>query len=159
MSAAPATPGRVVGLVALLGLLVACGGAVDPGAGGGSPTGTGPDSPVSTSAPTGAPGSPTAETVEPQPGMVDVHPVAFDRAAPIGERTIEVLWWSGVRPCHVLARVDVVSSPDRITITLYEGSEPSDEPVACIELAQRKRTVVELSEPVDGRRVVDGARQ
>lgn len=149
----------VVAGVALL--LVACGGSTGaPDVG----TGTGPDSPVAVT-PTGGspgpgPGAPdgTPELVEPSPGMTELAPVPWDQARAVGPRTVEIGWWSGVRPCHVLDHVEVDSGPQRVTITLVEGSVPTDEPRACIELAVRKRTRVELEESLAGRELVDGAR-
>ncbi len=64
---------------------------------------------------------------------------------------------SGVRPCHVLDHVEVDAGAGRVTITLFEGSAPSDEPVACIELAKTKRTRVQLDRPLGDRELVDGA--
>lgn len=104
------------------------------------------------------PGQPPeeAQLVEPTPGMEGVHPVEWDAASMDGT-TVEVSWWSGVAPCTVLDRVEVEETEDVVTITLFEGSEPSDEEVGCIMIAQRKRTIVELSEPVGTRDLVDGA--
>lgn len=137
-------------------LLVGCGGSTEPDdVEVGSPTGAEPDSPVAT---TPRPGDTDApELVEPSPGMVDVHPVRWDEARVLDEHTVEVTWWSGVRPCHVLDHVEVDPGDERVTITLFEGSAPADEPQVCIEVAVLKRVRVELDEPLAGRELVDGA--
>jgi hypothetical protein len=106
--------------------------------------------------PPGPPPAEEAELVEPTPGMADVRPVGWDEAAVDGA-AVEVFWWSGVAPCTVLDRVEVEEDDETVTITLFEGRDASQGDVACIEIAQRKRTVVELSEPVGQRRLVDGA--
>lgn len=97
---------------------------------------------------------PEGELVTPTPGMLDVRPVEWDEASVDGS-TVTVSWWSGVAPCNVLDHVDVVEREDEVVLTLFEGT--ADRDAACIELAERKRTVVELDEPVGQRRLVDGA--
>ena len=142
----------------------ACGSPSDGTAGSGdgltsAPATSDPESPVSSSPggtdPNPAPG---ASPVEPQPGQDDVRPVGWESAKPIGDRTVRVKFWSGVEPCNVLDRVETEYGPKSVTITLYEGHTPTDEDVACIELALLKQTTVELEEPLDGRKIVDGAR-
>lgn len=152
----------VIVVVIMLVLLAACGGSrTGDFRGGDGPAG--PDSPVSTSAPTsvtpsGRFASPEPpELVEPSPGMVEVSPIAWESAEVVGDRTVEITWTSGVRPCYVLDRVEVTADEQTVTITLFEGSAPSDEPVACIEIAKQKRTRVQLDSPVAGRQIDDGA--
>ncbi|WP_239137893.1 hypothetical protein [Sphaerisporangium rufum] len=83
--------------------------------------------------------------------------VPWEKAEPLdGGRRLRILWWSGVEPCHVLDRVALRETGTRVTVTLYEGH--TRENVACIEMAVRKSTEVTLKQPVDGRKVVDGAR-
>ena len=96
--------------------------------------------------------------VEPTPDMTDVTPTAFDTAA-IGDDdvTLTVTFWSGVEPCAVLDHVDVAYGVDVVTVTLFEGSDPTAGLVACPEIAVSKETVVTLDEPLAGRTVVDGA--
>lgn len=137
--------------------------------------GAGPDSPV-VAPPTGAtdttpPAAPTAaptvhppaggcaegaEVVAPQPGTLEPRPRPFEAyCVDADDRTLTVVWTSGVEPCYVLDRVEVRSEPDRVVVTLWEGAGAAD--VACIEIAVRKAVVVELPGPLDGRRVVDGS--
>jgi len=123
--------------------------------------GTGPDASVSTTPP--CPGddlgpSGGAQPVEPRPGMADVHPIGFDKAI-VGHdgASVTIFFWSGVEPCYVLDHVDVSYGEDAITVTLFEGHDPSAGDVACIEIAQLKSTVVQLDQPVGDRAIVDGA--
>lgn len=125
----------------------------------GSPATSDPESPVSSSPDDGEPvPGPGASPVEPQPGQVDVRPVRWESAKPLGDSSVKVKFWSGVEPCNVLDRVETEYAPKAVTITLYEGHSPTEEEVACIELALMKQTTVELEEPLGGRTIIDGAR-
>ena len=127
---------------------------------GGAPSAN-PDDPV-TSAPQ-SPGdgtipSPEPSIVTPQPGQEDVRPIAWQEAEPgMDERTVTVSYYSGVEPCYVLDHIDVEYSAKKITITLFEGHAPGDDETPCIEIAVFKAAVVQLDEPIDGRKIVDGA--
>jgi hypothetical protein len=96
--------------------------------------------------------------VEPRPGMVDVRARPFDTAT-VGsdDRTVTIDFTSGIEPCAVLDRVDVRYGSEAVTITLFEGRDPTAGDVACIEIAVFKRVIVHLDEPLDGREIVDGA--
>jgi hypothetical protein len=99
-----------------------------------------------------------AQTVVPAPGMANVRPVPWTKAtAADDDTTVTVRFWSGVEPCYVLDHVDVSYATDAVTITLFQGNDPSAGDVACIEIAQLKQTVVSLSEPLAGRQILDGA--
>ena len=95
--------------------------------------------------------------VGPRPGMVNVTARPFDSAT-VGDdgRTVTIDFWSGVEPCYVLDHVDVAYG-GAVVITLFEGAEPMDEPVACIEIAELKRVIITLDEPLGDRPIVDGA--
>jgi len=95
--------------------------------------------------------------VGPRPGMVNVTARPFDSAT-VGDdgRTVTIDFWSGVEPCYVLDHVDVAYG-GAVVITLFEGAEPTDEPVACIEIAELKRVIITLDEPLGDRPIVDGA--
>lgn len=97
------------------------------------------------------------QVVEPTPGMTNVYARMFDTAT-VGEdgRTVTIDFWSGVEPCYVLDHVDVAYG-GAVIITLFEGSAPTDEPVACIEIAVAKRVVITLDEPLGDRPIIDGA--
>jgi hypothetical protein len=122
--------------------------------------GDGPDGTVSYT-PCDDPGTPVPPEpaiVEPTPGMNDVHPLRFDTAT-VGDDdvTVTIDFVSGIEPCYVLDHVGVDYGKDTVTITLFEGSDVSGGQVACIDIAQFKRTIVTLDEPLAGRTIVDGA--
>jgi hypothetical protein len=123
--------------------------------------GTGPDATVSYAP---CPGDPTTslppegpQVVEPTPGMTGVRARPFDTAS-VGDddRTVTIDFWSGIEPCTVLDHVGVDYADGEVTITLYEGSDPTAGDVACIEIAVQKRVIITLDEPLDGRDIVDG---
>jgi hypothetical protein len=97
--------------------------------------------------------------VVPRSAMVDVRPISFTSAT-VGpdDRTVDVQFWSGVEPCSVLDHVDVAYGTDTVTITLFEGSDPSAGMVACPDLAMLKQVTVALDQPLAGRSIVDGAK-
>jgi hypothetical protein len=53
--------------------------------------------------------------------------------------------------------VEVRSDDGRVTVTLYEGADPSAGHVACIMIAEFKRVIVQLDQPLGHRTIVDGA--
>lgn len=137
---------------------------VDPDECGEKVIGTGPDAAVSsTPCPGDEPPVVTdpdqgAKLVEPTPGMADVRSHIFDHVSVNDDgSSVTVFFWSGVEPCYVLDHVDVAETPDTITITLFQGNDPSAGDVACIEIAELKKVVVQLDAPVAGRAIEDGA--
>ena len=134
-----------------------------PGSGGGptSPSAVDAESPVSSTPDpnTLPPGEGRAQRVRPRAGMADLRRIPWEkqRRTP-GGRSLRVTYWSGVEPCNVLDHVEVRYGGDQIVVTLYEGHDPAQADVACIEIALLKAVVVKLEEPVDGRKIVDGAR-
>ncbi len=130
-------------------------------AGGGAPPVTGPDAPV-VMTPGGGGDAPRSggrpQRVRPRPGMADVHPVAWEKARQAASgRALKVTYWTGVEPCNVLDHVDVRYGSREITLTLYEGHDPAEPDTACIEVAVQRVVEVRLDEPVQGRKIVDGA--
>ena len=121
----------------------------------------GPDGTVSyepCQPPSTEPLQPRPQVVAPRPGMTGVRPIAFDTATVRDDdRTVDVQFWSGIEPCAVLDHVDVAYGTDSVTITLYEGSDPSAGMVACSDIAMLKQVTVPLDQNVAGRRIVDGA--
>jgi hypothetical protein len=103
-------------------------------------------------------GGDNPQVVEPRPGMDNVNPTAFDTAT-VGDddRTVTIVFWSGVEPCAVLDHIDVDDGTDAVTITLFQGSDPNAGNVACIEIAVQKQVTISLAEPLAGRAIVDGA--
>jgi len=94
----------------------------------------------------------------PTPGMANVRSRTFDTAM-IGDddRTVTIDYYSGIEPCSALDHIDVVETADTVTITLYEGNDPSGDNVVCPDIAIAKRTVVTLDAPLGDRTIVDGA--
>lgn len=106
----------------------------------------------------GAPDDPEPTFVEPRAGLEDLRPVGWDRIdVDVDDRSVTVSWWSGVAPCDVLSDVEVTYGDDAVTVTVVEGSVPTDEPRACIELAQLKAHRLTLEEPIGPRSILDGA--
>jgi hypothetical protein len=98
------------------------------------------------------------QVIEPTPGMADVHARPFDDATVADDDvTVRIDFVSGVEPCFVLDDVDVRYGIDTVTITLFEGHDPSPGNVACIDIGVFKRVVVTLDQPLAGRAIVDGA--
>jgi hypothetical protein len=99
-----------------------------------------------------------AELVEPREGVADMRPRAWENVeiSPDDPRTVTVYFWSGVEPCYVLGDVQVEETDDTVTITLFEGHEEGSGDVACIEIALYKKVVVELSEDIGARSLLDG---
>src|SRR5437868_14772461 len=91
-------------------------GAATPRCGTTVTSGSGPDASVGfTPCPGDEPPIVHPQIVEPTPGMVDVHPIAFDTAK-VGDddRTVTIDFVTGVAPCSVLDRVDVSYGADAV---------------------------------------------
>lgn len=110
--------------------------------------------PPTTTVPPPTGGQPQRVTIVPNAANVRRH--GFDSASAVGTSSVAVRWWGGVEPCDVLARVDVVEAADKVTITLWSGNGP-DGDGPCIAIAVQKEYVVQLSAPLAGRTIVDGA--
>ncbi len=80
------------------------------------------------------------------------------RASEPDGRTLQVDFVAGIEPCSVLDHVDVRYGADTVTITLSEGSDPTADQVACIMIAEFKRVIVHLDQPLGDRSLVDGAK-
>lgn len=102
---------------------------------------------------------PIATHVHPTPGMTDVHPIPWTSANVGGDdHTIAVAFTTGIAPCYVLDHVGVAYTADTVTITLYQGSAPSSQHVACADIAMFASTTVRLDQPLAGRTIVDGVK-
>ncbi|HVE26030.1 MAG TPA: hypothetical protein VNC22_11520 [Sporichthya sp.] len=147
----------------LLLMLGGCGGDDDKvdeaGAGsdatGGTSVAGSPDA-AKTDTPTGDEGTP--EVVTPRAGMAHTHPVRFDSAEVVDQRTVRLTFYGGVEPCDVLDSVKVKYNPGDITMTLYSGSDPAKPDSVCIEIAKLKAVDVALTEDVGEREIKDGAK-
>jgi hypothetical protein len=150
MTASDRLRATVLLLAALL--LAACrAGAVSAPAATTGPIATDPDAPVGTDLLPGGggPGLGTGvgELTIPQPGQLDVHPVAADslEAAVVGRAvTVRITFTSGVAPCYVLDTIVVNRGEMAFAITLREGHAPGAN--ICIEIAMVKHAQVDLGE-------------
>jgi hypothetical protein len=116
-----------------------------------------PTQPVYPYEPPPDPYTPDSKVVQPRPGMENLHKTGWDRVEVLGSNRVRVHFVSGVEPCTVLDHVDVAYSADAIVITLFEGNDPASREMACIMIAQYKAVDVNLAEPINGRKFVDGA--
>ena len=96
---------------------------------------------------------PVGHIVVPKPGQLDVRAIPAQTLSAVadGRRvTLTIDYTSGVEPCYVLDSIVVAVGADTKTfgITLREGHGPED--VACIEIAESKRAIVELGELAPG---------
>ncbi len=92
-----------------------------------------------------------AQPVEPQPGVVDAIPHAWDHIDIASDgRTLTVYYWGGVTDCYGLDRIDVTRGSDgQLQITVFEGRLAALGPdVACIDIALLKAATVVLDEPI-----------
>ena len=153
------TRGRTAVVLLILALALGGCGAPEATSAGSGGNGAGPNGSVSNIPGTGSDDGGGGEIVSPRPGMAGVHPVEWDivRLAKDG-RSLWLRWWSGAEPCHVLDRVDLQAGRRVIMITLFEGHVPGKEDVACPEMALLKEVEVALSDPLNGRKVIDGAK-
>lgn len=100
----------------------------------------------------------TPEYVEVSPDAVDAVLRDWSEVFVVdGGEAIELRWWGGVEPCHVVKDVTVEYDEDLVTVGLLVGRAPSDEPVACIEIARYTAVRVPLAEPVGSRSIVDAS--
>ena len=124
--------------------------------GGGDVAGRSPDSAV-TGSPgdraTGPKGSP--HVVEPTPGLADVRPTAWQEAEQLADGRVRLTYWSS--PCLALDRVETEIAEDRVVLTIYEGVEPTASSRPCVQIAELRAVLVEPTEAVGGRAIVDGA--
>jgi hypothetical protein len=157
---------RLAGPLALVLLVTACTGtaASSGSAGPSSPPATAspspsadppatvdPNEPVGTDVPPGGGAGGNGPLIVPKPGQLEPRPVKLDelKADVTGRHLlVTATWTSGVEPCYVLDRIVVEKGADSFTITLFEGRGPGD-PI-CIEIAQTKRTQIDLGDVAPG---------
>lgn len=167
------TPKLVAVTAATLLLFAACGqpssepradggradGGSGSGGGAGGDSGSGDDTVVYEppgNKPGGGAAGDKALVVDPQPISGTALPSHWEEARIIDDDTVKLFFWSGVSPCHVLDRVDVDYGAKKVGITIYQGTGLNAADKPCIELAVLKAVTVDLDEPLDGRKVVDG---
>lgn len=122
-----------------------------PGGGGGNVVD--PDQPIGGVPAPGDPQDPStgALQVQPEPGIVNAIPHAWDHinVAPDG-RTITVYYWGGVQDCYGLASVGVERDANGLLqVTVMEGQRGNLGPdMACIEIALLKSVTVALDDAI-----------
>lgn len=95
--------------------------------------------------------------VQPRPGMANLHKTGWDRADILNGSAVRLHFVSGVEPCTVLNNVEVQYRAGDIVLTIFEGSDPANPGAACIQIVESKAVDVQLSEPINGRALTDGA--
>lgn len=109
------------------------------------------------------PSEPTSppDRVEARPGTRGARPVPWQSAEPgpaDAGPSLVVVWGSGVEPCYVLDRIDVVETATEVKVTVWQGADPRSSPeVPCIAVGLVKSAVAPLAAPLGTRTVVDGA--
>ncbi|GAA4235430.1 hypothetical protein FHR32_003244 [Streptosporangium album] len=141
-------------------LALGCGAGHSATTAGSASTGN-PSQPVGhTVAPRTEPTGGTPKPTRPQGHTDNPRKVSWLTAKPSKDgRSLRITWWSGVEPCHVLDRVTVRETADRVTVTLWEGPSSKVKNAVCIDIAIKKVTTVKLKAPLGERKVVDGARR
>ncbi len=88
--------------------------------------------------------------LQPTPGLIDVHPVAFDHVGVSADGlTLTVYWWGGSLDCYGLDSVKVTHAADgSLVITLFVGTRSGLEDIACNEMAIFLATDVTLDHPL-----------
>jgi hypothetical protein len=105
-----------------------------------------------------APAEPVASPVTPSPGMAGVRARGWDSADVSADGMQVTLGFvSGIEPCAVLDRVAVDYGSKAVIVTLFEGHDPDAGDVACNDIGVYKSVTVDLTEPLGGRTVKDGA--
>ncbi|CAN5722140.1 hypothetical protein BH20ACT23_BH20ACT23_21990 [soil metagenome] len=158
----------IVGLVLLLGLVVAaCGepsseeNGNDSGAGAPPATPEDPDTPISSSPDPGGGGGGMGEMkampVMAQEGLVQAKPHAYEKVE-VSESgdALDIYFWDGIEECGGVDHAHLTYEAERVTVNLFTGQNPEAE--VCTEQAVYKLFTVDLTEPLDGRKLVDGAR-
>jgi hypothetical protein len=159
-------PGVLISLPAILAVagIAACGSAAAP------PATSVPSSPPASLAPSQDPNGsvgidlpapsedpalidPLVRIVVPKPGQLDVRPIPAQKLSAVAAGrhvTLTIDYTSGVEPCNILDSIVVAVGADARTfaITLRQGHGP--EKVMCIEIAESKRTIVDLGDLAPG---------
>jgi hypothetical protein len=158
---------RAVAVAAVLLVVAACsGGGAVPSSPGSSVASTSPSSPalpspsasssggsIATDVPPSDPGTGSAidpsggKLTIPKPGQLDVHEIKAESLSTVvdGRRVVLTIGWtSGVEPCYTLDTILVTKGDHSFAITLREGHGAED--VMCIQIAEMKRTEVELGD-------------
>jgi hypothetical protein len=84
-----------------------------------------------------------------------MHPIRWSKVTPgPDKRSLTLAFWS--EPCSAVDHVGLAERADRVVVTLYVGTSPSEENQACAQIAEYLGVKIPLSSPLGNRRVVDG---
>lgn len=154
----------IIGLLLLVSMVAsACG---EPEAGGdgysggsGAPAAT-PEDPDDTVSSTPDPGGKLTKgkgmPVSAQEGLVDIKPSPFETVKPNASGdAVDIIFYDGIEECYGVDHAHAEYESDEVVVYLFTGRNPEAE--ICTEQAVLKVFTLELTEPLDGRAIVDGA--
>ena len=99
----------------------------------------------------------TQRLVRPRPGLYNLEAESWERAVvtPDGGH-LAIYFIGGLEPLHALGHIDVHYDPDRVVVTVFLGTT---EDVSSWKAGPgiSQVALIELDEPVAGRRLVDGS--
>jgi len=92
-----------------------------------------------------------------QEGLVQAKPHAYEKVE-VSESgdALDIYFWDGIEECGGVDHAHLTYEAERVTVNLFTGQNPEAE--VCTEQAVYKLFTVDLTEPLDGRKLVDGAR-
>jgi hypothetical protein len=155
----------LIGLMLLLSLVgAACGEpSGDEGAdSSGLPPAGSPDDPDTPASSSPDPGGGGPDDLKAMPvmaheGLVDARPHRYEEAKVVDSgEAVDIYFWDGIEKCGGVDHVHFGYEAERVTVNLFVGRNPEAE--VCTEQAVYKVFTVELDEPLNGRKLVDGAR-
>ena len=152
----------IFGLVLLLSLVVAaCGEPSDEGGGSDSsapvesPDPDTPDSSMDDSG-GGTTGDLKAMRVKAQERLVDIRPHSYEEVEVVDSgEALDIYFWDGIEECSGVDHAHLTFEADRVTVNLFTGRNPKAE--VCTEQAVYKVFTLDLTQPLEGRKLVDGA--
>ena len=101
-------------------------------------------------------------------GTLDPRVNAWSKAFVDSETRIRLAFIGGLGPCSVLDHVEVTEDSQRVTLSLFVGYDPAYARYAhshpndsyafpgCLAIGIPRETLVDLTTPLAGRRIVDG---
>jgi hypothetical protein len=82
--------------------------------------------------------------------------ITWQHAVAVDPSTVDVYFVANATGCRRLANVRVAESSTAVTITLFDGTDPSRAREVCPGVGTNARTRVPLDRPLAGRELVDG---
>jgi hypothetical protein len=98
----------------------------------------------------------TASYLEPQSGLEALRPAELIAVVETADpNQAQVVFWAGSQECEGLDHVTVDETDEQVAIDVVVGRRvPAD--TACVDIARRYTTTIELDQPLGDREVVDG---